>query len=158
MTYHEHEEWPPAGERPRHNGPSTRKNWPLVIGALIAVLLICGCGGAWLLGLGNSEGTPRGVVQTPTTIKPPSASGAKKPVSISDGTWEVGVDVPAGKFKTDGAEKRDILMCYWEVRAKSEQGDFVAQGVITKVNAPGRVTLSKGQFFTTSGCADWKPV
>jgi hypothetical protein len=167
MSYHPpDQEWPGAHSQIHpvsgHRLPPPR-NWPVVIGSLAAVVLVCGGGLFWLLGIGKTDPSDQpsgGVVQTPTTIGPPPSTPAPphKPVGISDGTWEVGVDIPPGKFKTSGAENRSILMCYWDVRTGSETGAFVAQGVINKLNAPGRVTLKKGQFFTTSGCDDWKPI
>lgn len=83
-----------------------------------------------------------------TTTVPPM-------VKVGQGTWEVGVDVPAGKYKTKGAIEGPLMLCYWDVRMGSEDGKIGAQGVKNQANAQGLVTLKKGQFFTTSGCQDW---
>lgn len=79
------------------------------------------------------------------------------PVTIGDGTWEVGTDVKAGKYRTPGPVNSVLVMCYWDVRNGSEEGEIVAQGVKNDLGAQGLVTLRKGQFFTTSGCEAWSP-
>jgi hypothetical protein len=134
-----------------------------VIAGVIFVVIagLCVIGGIALGGIGVDPGSaPRGVVPGPSVIKPPadtSGAGISK-ANIGEGIWEVGVDVKAGKYKTDGAQDASIPMCYWDLRTGSETGDFVDQGVVNSPEAPGRVTLKKGQFFKTSGCKPWQPV
>lgn len=167
MSYHPPEQpWPGAHSDVHPVAGFTphkpHRLWPYIFG--VPVLIAIGCMVLAVLSLGGPETSPHGVVQVPTTIAPPASSGgpthtpSHRPVSISDGTWEVGVDIPAGKFKTEGAEERAVMVCYWDVRTKSETGNFVAQGIINGANEPGRVTLRKGQFFHTSGCKGWNPV
>lgn len=79
------------------------------------------------------------------------------PRVIREGTWEVGVDVQAGKYKTSGPADTSLPLCYWDVRAGSPEGDIKTQGVKDEADAQGVVTLRKGEFFTTSGCKDWAP-
>lgn len=87
------------------------------------------------------------------SVKPKPA-----PATIGEGTHEVGRTVKPGKYTTTGAVVGVLTLCYWDVRTGSETGDIGAQGVRNKADAPGIVTLRKGQFFTTSGCETWTPV
>lgn len=65
------------------------------------------------------------------------------------GTYEVGVDVEPGKYKTIGAAG-----CYW-ARLKRNDGSY---GDIADNNygpGPQVTTLRKGEYFQTKGCPTW---
>jgi hypothetical protein len=84
-----------------------------------------------------------------------------KPIAVAEadippGTWAVGSDVKPGHYVTTGASNKDIPLCYWDVREKSEAGQIKVQGVKNTPTAQGVVTLVKGDYFTTSGCKAWK--
>jgi hypothetical protein len=67
-----------------------------------------------------------------------------------DGTYLVGDDIRAGRWKSAGGE-----MCYW-ARAADDSGDLSA--LIANHVGPGRqvVTIKDSDgVFITSGCADW---
>jgi hypothetical protein len=73
--------------------------------------------------------------------------------SIADGSWEVGTDIKAGKYRTDDL----VSDCYWSItRAGSNGEDIIAND---NVNG-GRptVTLKKGQEFESNRCGAWSLV
>lgn len=73
---------------------------------------------------------------------------------LAEGTYEVGKDVKAGRYKTTVPD--DSMNCYW-ARLKDDSGDFDA--IIANDNAsPGArvsVTIKNGEFFENNGCGDW---
>lgn len=145
--------------------PTKKKNpiWPWMVGAAIAV--VCGVGGlvAVAIGAGGVDDQTTAVT-TPTTASGAGKAGtpSKKAVAaasdIDEGMWLVGKDVKAGKYRTAGAVKSVIIMCYWDVRTDTGDESILSenQGVIDKIGAPGFVTLKNGQYFKTSGCAPWR--
>ncbi|WP_116044486.1 hypothetical protein [Amycolatopsis palatopharyngis] len=89
------------------------------------------------------------VTETVTT-EPPPPPGPK--VEFGPGTWEVGVDVQPGKYKTAGPDGG--LPCYW-ARLKDTSGDLGSIINNSILEGPGTVTINKGELFETSGCQDW---
>lgn len=70
--------------------------------------------------------------------------------SFGPGTWEVGVDVAAGKYKTTGGAQ-----CYW-ARLQANDGSFgdiIDNGLGA---GPQTVTIRDGEYFETQRCADWE--
>jgi hypothetical protein len=79
-----------------------------------------------------------------------SVTSTKPPAGIEDGTWEIGSDIVAGKYKSTGGDT-----CYW-ARLKSLNGGVgsilangIAPGPQTVVIAPGDAA------FTTARCGTW---
>jgi hypothetical protein len=89
----------------------------------------------------------------------PKAGAAPKgnalPNTVGEGMWRVGKDIPAGKYRTNGASDPDFPLCYWHVAADDGDDHIKTQGVNDSPNQPGLVTLKTGQYFKTSGCKDW---
>jgi hypothetical protein len=133
-----------------------KKIVPILIGIVAAVVLFCLGAGIYASVTGNEKAPVSSAEHGGPPVKAVSPQASQRPVTIRQGTWEVGVDVKAGKYRTGGALPSSIPMCYWDVRDGSPTGDFRAQGV-TKVDESGIVVLKKGQFFKTSGCEDWYP-
>lgn len=74
---------------------------------------------------------------------------AKKAATFDDGQYQVGVDIVAGTYHTDGHSG-----CYWE---KSTGGEGI-DGIIANDNVTGPVTLTidpSVKFFKTSHCGTW---
>jgi hypothetical protein len=86
----------------------------------------------------------------------PATSATKTkapPVTIEDGTWTVGVDVPPGTYRPKAAAGED---CYWAILKSGTNGD----DIISNNVGGGRptVTLKKGQDFETARCGTWAKV
>lgn len=74
---------------------------------------------------------------------------AKKAATFEDGTYQVGTDIVAGTYHTDGGSG-----CYWE---KSTGGDGI-NSIIGNDNVSGPVTLTiepAVKFFKSSRCGTW---
>jgi hypothetical protein len=124
-----------------------------------AALVICVL---WLVGIGiaGSQATPsRSTLPTagavPAAKTNPQAAPAQpvgQATRIGDGTYEVGVDMAAGRYKTTG--DGSIGLCYWE-RAKDDSGDL--RSIISNdlFRGPGSVTVKNGEFAKLSGGCTW---
>ena len=78
-----------------------------------------------------------------------SSSGGSD--SIGNGVFEVGLDVQAGEYASDGPEDPE-LPCSYRV-SSDEEGDEILSSKI--VEGPGNVVLEDGQFFTSEYCERW---
>jgi hypothetical protein len=81
------------------------------------------------------------------TAQPPQAAAA----ITEDGTYEVGVDIKPGKYKSAGGDG-----CYW-ARMSSLDGDL--DSIITNniSDGPQTVTIKKSdKAFTTERCGEWR--
>lgn len=71
--------------------------------------------------------------------------------AFSDGMYEVGVDIRAGRYRTNGGGE----FCYWE-----RDGDLRGglESIIANDNITGGaiVQLDRGEFFKVSGGCDWR--
>jgi len=92
----------------------------------------------------------------PTYTQPPAAPTVN---GITSGTYEVGVDIEPGKYKTAGpADTRYWPMCYW-ARLKDTSGELGS--IIANDNIRGQttVTIKPGDgAFETNGCQPWVKV
>jgi hypothetical protein len=124
-----------------------------------AALVICVL---WLVGIGiaGSQATPsRSTIPTvdavpAAKVNPPAAPAkpAGPATRIGDGTYEVGVDMAAGRYKTTG--DGSIGLCYWE-RAKDDSGDLGSIISNDLFRGPGSVTVKNGEFAKLSGGCVW---
>ncbi len=64
-----------------------------------------------------------------------------------DGTYEVGVDMKPGKYKSKSESD-----CYWSVNADPNGNNILSNGLSS---GPQTVTVAKGQYFETADCGDW---
>jgi hypothetical protein len=99
--------------------------------------------------LEESEPTEEPTTQAPKPTKKAAPSIA---TTMEDGTYEIGVDAKAGRYKTIAEDG-----CYWE-RDKDDSGEF--DSIIANDNvsdgARASVTVKKGEFFQSEGCGTWK--
>jgi hypothetical protein len=72
--------------------------------------------------------------------------------TITDGTWTVAEDFPAGTYKTTGSGAD----CYWSITKSGSNGDDIINNHIGGGNL--RVTLKKGQDFETDRCGTWTKI
>lgn len=141
-----------------HHPPLRNQYWPwVVIGALV-ITLILGLCVVMNIGYGtkNQSGT-QGYV-TPSPIGTPGQGNRPKAkpeiVKIDEGMWQVGPDVKPGRYKTSGMAP-DGLICYWHTAKDTTDENIKVQGVADKEGAQAYVTLKRGEWFKTSGCAPW---
>jgi len=71
--------------------------------------------------------------------------------SFRDGTFQAGTDVVPGAYRTGAGDG-----CSW-LRSTSPDTANLA-GIVESGTGAKTVTLEEGQFFTTSGCAEWAKV
>jgi len=124
-----------------------------------AALVICVL---WLVGIGiaGSQATPSraplptvGAVSAAKTNAPAAPAQPAGPATrIGDGTYEVGTDMAAGRYKTTG--DGSIGLCYWE-RAKDDSGDLGSIISNDLFRGPGSVTVKNGEFAKLSGGCTW---
>lgn len=130
--------------------------WTVVSAAAAVLLLACGSPAAPTTPT-FSPVQPSNVVPTSAiaTVQPtavatlPPASVAPAAPSISDGTWTVGEDVPAGTYKVTGAGST----CYWSITKSGSNGADIIDNHLGGGNL--RVTLKAGQDFETARCGTW---
>jgi hypothetical protein len=90
---------------------------------------------------------------TPTSTAPSTtAEPAGLPTTMDDGTWEVGEDVPSGRYQSSGGND-----CYW---ARLKHGDDSPNGVIQKNlgGGPQTVEVHQKEDLQTLGCGTWKKI
>ena len=92
----------------------------------------------------------------PTKAPAPKNTAAPKPATtMGEGDYEIGVDVPAGRYQT--VVPADSYNCYWE-RNKDDSGDSIITNENLNPGARASVTVNKGEFFSSSGCGTWTKV
>jgi len=64
-----------------------------------------------------------------------------------EGIYEVGSDIKAGKYKTEGGSD-----CYYAILNSTDTSDIADNG---DVSGPAFVTVRDGQYLELSGCAEW---
>jgi hypothetical protein len=75
---------------------------------------------------------------------------------FSAGTFEVGTDIKAGKYKTTGPDKSGSWpSCYW-ARNKDSSGSFESIIANDNIEGPGTVTVNAGEVFQASGSCVWQ--
>jgi hypothetical protein len=102
---------------------------------------------------------PAPAPQTVTVTAAPTteAAPAGPLTTFSDGVYEVGTDIVAGKYKTPGPGSTDILdSCYMEVGDGSGSLGGIDQN--DNLTGPGVVTVKKGKVFKVSGGCTWTKV
>lgn len=160
----------PEGQPPQQWTPPTpprqprkRRRWPWLVGGAVAVFV--------LAGLINGQKT---AVTTPTVVPAPAQTWTAAPAAtpaasvapsqqqaaaprttFGGGTWEVGVDIQPGKYKTTGPNSGGS--CYW-ARLKNTDGTF--DSIISNGNTEGPTTVTigaKDAAFQTTDCT-WTKV
>lgn len=138
-----------------------RPTWPYLIGAcLIAFVLGAGCDR-----VATAGSTARPAAAPVTHTIPPSAAQPDTPLppvpppalvtTFGEGTFEVGVDVAPGKYKTAGVDAAAVFgSCYWARRSDSS-GSVTAILANDNTRGPAVVTLSAGEYFESTRCQPW---
>ena len=81
------------------------------------------------------------------------AASARGP-TIDDGTWTVGIDFAAGKYRTTATVGSS---CYWGIYKSGTNGDEIIANDIPGGGRP-TVTLKAGQDFKTQRCGTWEKI
>lgn len=163
----------PPQQPPRPLPPQPKQKpfgWVAMLIATASTLIIGSCTGG-LIGSASSIGAPQATVTVPgptVTVTEKAEQPAEKkeepakettepapPAGLGDGTYEVGVDVKPGRYKTVVPD--DSRNCYW-ARLKNDSGELSAI-IANENNSPGArvsVTIKKSdKFFSSRGCGDW---
>lgn len=163
---------PPTGTQQPLPPPAkkTHKARIILLGVLGAFIVLVLLGSCISLLTGTDSGTSVAPAPTVTvTVTEPAAGGAsaeanlepskapapKEPApakaTMDEGTYEIGVDAPAGRYKTVAEDS-----CYWK-RSKDDSGTLDSILANDNVNDGARasVTVKKGEFFTSEGCGTW---
>jgi hypothetical protein len=94
----------------------------------------------------------------PAPSLPPAPAAPSVPAgpltTFGNGTYEIGVDVAAGKYRSAGVQDSIAPLCYFDQTDAS--GSIKDQGVANE--GPSRATLKSGLTFKSSGCQDWVKV
>jgi hypothetical protein len=136
-----------------------------VIGSIVGVFFL-----VWACSPHAAPAAPRGsggVANLPVAttapysapyVAPQPRQPAPTETGVGEGVYEVGADLPAGKYKTAGAVPTDAIpLCYY-ARLKHNDGTF--GDIISNDSSTGQliVTVKVGEFFKTSGCQGWAKV
>jgi hypothetical protein len=109
----------------------------------------------------NTPITSAPVVPSPTTATtteaPPPPAGPASTI-ITDGTFDVGTDILAGKYKA--RVPADSFACYWaRLRGTSGDGRDIIANNIVQPGGQALVTIAKtDKAFETQGCGTWTKV
>lgn len=127
----------------------------LVLTALAALTIACGAGTSTSSGgTPTAPATPTSGKNAPITPTTPRTTPPATPAvpQITDGTWTVGEDFPAGTYKTVNSSAD----CYWAITKTGSNGSDIVNNHIGGGNL--RVTLKAGQDFETQRCGTWTKV
>lgn len=110
---------------------------------VLSTLLLAGCSAQ-----APGPQSPKIPAQRSSPAKPAAAG-------VTDGTYLVGKDIPAGTYRTLGvAPDSTTELCIWEL-AKDDSGGYDAFIDSRSGTGPDRITLKAGQVFRTDGCRPW---
>jgi hypothetical protein len=128
-----------------------------VLGGIVAGFFVFGLGVA--VGSAGSVSTvapsstspTRGLV---TTLATPAPQPGPK-IQVVNGTFQVGTDVVAGQWRTDGPGSDSLGSCYWG-RERNDSGDFSAIIANDNISGPTSITVNAGEFVKFSGGCTWR--
>lgn len=127
-----------------------------VIGGIVVIGVIASACGSSTPVQGPAA-PARSVAAPEVPAAPPVAPVAAGPLKeVNDGTYEVGVDMVPGKYKTPGPDMSGVFPnCYWELNKGGDDTDI--HNIISNDNlhGPGVLTAKKGQNLKLSGGCTW---
>ncbi|WP_142104538.1 hypothetical protein [Pseudonocardia cypriaca] len=128
------------------------------LGMLVTLVLVVAIGIATNPTLPTNLSAASGSVAAPaaTVLPAPAPPAPSGPLTtFGDGTWEVGVDIVPGKYKTSGPAPSGFGNCY---HARLKTGDGSVGDILDNNNSKGPVTVTIKEsdgYFESQGCADW---
>ena len=95
--------------------------------------------------------------QAPAPLPDEPQAAAGPLTEFGDGTWEIGVDIVPGKYKSAGPDNGGVCFAQTEKEGNDALGDIAKQDVS---QGPMTFTIpAKGvKIFKTNGCQTWKKV
>lgn len=165
MSYPQQQAYPPPGPMPPARKPPAPKKWGWIVGIIGAFVLgliigIAANPDAGKSGTADATGTvtaPASGTAADATTTPPPQQPAGPAATMGSGTYQVGVDVLAGQYKTPGPGSDNPLPCYWS-RNKDDSGELTSIIANSVVQGPGSVTVNDGEFIELSGDCTWTRV
>lgn len=140
-----------ASPAARPPGPATSVLTHTATGLVCLVIGVALAGGS--AAPGAAAPSPGAAGARPALPPPAAAAPFSGPVDFfGPGTYLVGEDIEAGEYRTGGAAPGDLVsMCHWSRNADAS-GEFASILASDAFEGPGRVTVSDGEYFQTSGC------
>lgn len=121
------------------------------ISVAVVAAVLTGCGQLPADREALSEAAPVVTVTEKVTVTPKAKAKPKPKAVIEEGTWVVGLDIPAGTYRSlEAVSSR----CYWSITRTGSNGADIIQNDIPGGGRP-MVTLKKGHDFTTRRCGEW---
>ena len=150
--------WQAPGPPPQR--PRSRSKAVSIVLVLVAVLAACGAGVAFGSFIAQPQAGTQSAAEAPpghTMVggSPSPRSARTQAPTIEDGVWTIGVDFPAGSYRTTANVGS---RCYWQISKTG--GDSLMDIIDNDLPGGGRpqVTLKKGQTFKTDNCGKWRKV
>jgi hypothetical protein len=127
----------------------------IVIGGIVGLLAFAGCtaqGSGGAATTAPAMGVPSAGVAAPSSD--PAAAEDGPLVAFGNGSFRIGQDVVAGRYRSPAPEEGIARLCYWDVQ--DDTGKILDQGVAN--DGPSIAKLPAGKLFTSKGCKDWQKV
>ena len=127
------------------------------IGGLIVVaIIVVACSGGRPASTSSNVGplSTAPAVVTANVAPPVVVSTPSGPATaVGDGTYEVGPDLVAGKYKTPGSGGEGVMNgCYWKRSNDGSGTDIIAND---NFNGPATITVKVGEYLKLSGGCKW---
>jgi len=123
-----------------------------IVALLVGLLLFTASRNQTPVAIASPSPSPSPVIQyveVPVTVDTTEATTTS--TMITDGAWTIGVDFPAGKYRTTSPVDPN---CYWEIDKSGTNGGTIINNDIPGGGRP-TVTLKAGQDFRTRDCGTW---
>lgn len=133
---------------------TTVRRWPVRVAWSVGVVLAflvgvaAGAGSRAPEPVGTHDAATRQTVSEPPTVPQPVGPAD----TMTSGTYQVGVDVQPGRYKTPGAAH-----CYW-ARRSDDSGTLESIIANDNLTGPGSVTINVGEFIELAGACTWTKV
>lgn len=147
---------PPAAPPPAPK----KKKWPYVLGGIAALIVLGSAMNSGKSGATGSSASPTpssgsGVSNAQPAVQQPVPQSSGPATSMGAGSYQVGTDIVAGRYKTTGPDKSSIFPnCYWE-RSKDDSGEFKSIISNDNIQGPGTLSVKAGEFLKLTGGCEW---
>ena len=80
-------------------------------------------------------------------------AGSGSLVTFRDGTYRVGIDIPAGTYRTE--VPKELPYCHWERRRSPDPASVIAHGTADGGTEATVVIKPTDKVFVVGGCGTW---